>query len=337
MKTITMSYAAVLVMALCLALAPTSGLAAVSGPCVDCHTMHNSQDGAKFPGAPSDTPKGHLTIKGCIGCHTGAGVTGAPLIDGTYNTDSTAGGTFKEASLTAGDAGVHNVNVEGLLPTLGEDDTLGAVIPGLTGGMNGGKGSADPNDLTCAGPSGCHGDATAADNDSGIRGFHHGGKLGFRYLQIESTQAAVAGKGAADWEKAISASTTGAGGQHNIYSSSTTVGINKLCANCHPNFHSTANTSDGASWVRHPTDNNIPTTGGWAATVNYRENPFAFADVSSLDPGTAYTTASAQVACVSCHRAHGTPYADILRWSYAGQSAGGGGTAGCLGCHNKQR
>ncbi|MEW5772464.1 MAG: cytochrome c3 family protein [Thermodesulfobacteriota bacterium] len=337
MKTIHMLFAAILAGTL---LVPAVARAAVTGPCVDCHTMHNSQDGARFPGAPEDDPKGHLTIKGCIGCHIGTGVTGAPIIDGQYNVDSTAGGTFKDggAGGVVSDAGVHNVNVEGLLPTLGEDDALTAVIPGLTGGMNLGKGSSDPQDLTCAGKSGCHGDATQADNDSGIRGFHHGGKTGYRYLQIADTQAAVAGKGAVDWEKAISSSATGAGGEHNIYSSSTTVGINKLCANCHPNFHATANTQVGTNWVRHPTDNTIPGAGdGWAATVNYRENPFAFADISTLAPGTAYTTTNAQVACISCHRAHGTPYDDILRWDYSAQSAGSGIQAGCLGCHNKQR
>lgn len=337
MKTLLLLRAAIL--AALLALAPAALWAAVSGPCVDCHTMHNSQDGARFPGATSDTPQGHLTILGCIGCHTGSGVTGAPIIDGTYNVDSTAGGTFSDSGGgVASDAGVHNVNVDGLLATVGEDDTLTTAVPGLTGGMNNGLGSSDPNDLTCAGKDGCHGDATQADNDAGIRGFHHGSKAGYRYLQIASTQAAVEGNGAADWEKAISSSATGEGGEHNIYSSSTTVGINKLCANCHPNFHSTTNTSDGNNWVRHPTDNDIPGAGdGWTPTVNYRENPFAFADISSLAPGTAYTATGAQVACISCHRAHGTPYDDILRWDYSAQSAGGGGSSGCVGCHNKQR
>ena len=325
---------------ICIALAATAFLtlaaapvrAAVTGPCVDCHTMHNSQDGAAM-GSASD-PEGHLTKDGCIGCHTSGGVGGAPVIDGSYNVDSCAGGTFNESDL-AGDAGVHNVDI--VLSTLGEDNTFTDAIPGLTGGMNSGLGSSDPNDLTCAGLNGCHGDATGADNDAGIAGFHHGGKEGYRYLQVASTQAAILGSGADDWEATISSSATGEGGEHNIYSSSTTAGINVLCANCHANFHSTSNTQDsgGNNWIRHPTDNDIPAT--WTPTVNYRENPFAFADISSLDPAGTYDATSAQVACISCHRAHGTPYDDILRWDYSAQEAGSGLTKGCLGCHNKQR
>jgi len=281
----------------------------------------------------------HLTLNGCIGCHTNGGLGGvAPVVDGTYNSDSCAGGTFKEgAGGVASDAGVHNVDI--VLPTLGEDGTLvGTKIPGLSGGMNSGKGLQDAQALTCAGMNGCHGDATIDGNDAGIQGFHHGAKEGYRYLQIASSQAAVLGKGAADWEAGISDSAVGAGGEHNIYSSDADAGINKLCANCHPDFHTLANTSDGSNWLRHPTDNNIPTASGWVASVNYRENPFAFADITSLTPGTAYTTSGAQVACISCHRAHGTPYDDLLRWDYTAQLAGSTTvTYGCLGCHNKQR
>ena len=310
--------------------------AAVTGSCVDCHTMHSSQDGSTMGSTAAGMA--HLTLNGCIGCHTNGGLSGvAPVVDGTYNTDSCAGGTFKEgAGGVQSDAGVHNVDI--VLPTLGEDGTLtGTKIPGLTTGMNAGLGDQDAQALTCAGSNGCHGDATVAGNDAGIQGFHHGSKEGYRYLQIASSQAPVLGKGAADWEAAISGSADGTGGEHNIYSSDTSAGINKLCANCHPDFHSLANTSDGSNWLRHPTDNNIPTTAGWAATVNYRDNPFAFADISAKAVDAVYTTAGAQVACISCHRAHGTPYDDLLRFDYSGQSAGGATSFGCMGCHNKQR
>lgn len=318
------------------ALAASAAWAAVSGSCVECHTMHSSQDGSTM--GSSATGMAHLTINNCIGCHTNGGLGGvAPVVDGTYNQDSCAGGTFKEGvGGVASDAGVHNVDIA--LPTLGEDETLIATnIPGLSGGMNSGKGDQDAQALTCAGRNGCHGDARVDGNDAGIMGFHHGAKEGYRYLQIASTQDAVLGIGAADWEAGISGSATGANGEHNIYSSDANAGINKLCANCHPDFHSLSNTSDGSNWLRHPTDNDIPTTSGWTATVNYRENPFAFSDVTGMDPGTAYTVSGAQVACVSCHRAHGTPYDDLLRWDYTAQVAGSTVSYGCLGCHNKQR
>lgn len=322
-------------------------MAAVSGRCDICHTMHNSQGGATMAvdevNGSATTPYAHLTMSSCVGCHFKATSIDAPKIDGAYNVDSTAGGTFLETGtagqFVASDAGVHNV-LQGLATsTLGEDDTfVGANdIPGLTGTMNHTYGSTDPNDLTCAGADGCHGDATVDGNDAGIAGFHHGSNSGWRYLQIASNQYAVDGVGADDWEKAMSDGWE-TGEQHNVYSSSTTVGINKLCANCHPNFHEATtdgSTTDGSNWIRHPTDNDIPS--GWSAVVDYRDNPFAFADLTGKTADGTYDATNAQVACVSCHRAHGTPYDDILRWNYADQAAGGGHVAGCLGCHTLQQ
>ncbi len=42
------------------------------------------------------------------------------------------------------------------------------------------------------------------------------------------------------------------------------------------------------------------------------------------------------VTCLSCHRAHGSPYADLLRWDYDTMIAGNAGDAtgkGCFVCH----
>lgn len=321
-----------------------TGYAAITGSCSSCHTMHNSQDGGAMAkdgsGNPLTTPYAHLTMSTCIGCHFSASESiPAPKIDGRYNVDSTAGGTFKdtggaEGEVVASDSGVHNVDIA-LSAAIGEDDIFDSVIPGLASGtgMNNGKGSIDPNDLTCAGANGCHGDASIEDNDGGIRGFHHGAKSGWRYLQIADDGDAVLGNGAADWELAIS---NGGGGEHNVYSSDPSAGINKLCANCHPNFHGAGNTQDdGGNWIRHPTDNTIPAT--WEPTVDYRDNPFAFAEIGSMNTTDDYTVTNAQVACISCHRAHGSPYDDILRWNYAAQDAGSDTAYGCLGCHTDQR
>jgi hypothetical protein len=43
---------------------------AISGACVNCHTMHNSQNGTRM--ADQDTPYGYLLRAGCISCHSGA-------------------------------------------------------------------------------------------------------------------------------------------------------------------------------------------------------------------------------------------------------------------------
>lgn len=265
---------------------------------------------------------------------------------GFGSTPVAAGGSFKVwgGSSAAEDAKVHNVvGIAGLdisADTVNTSANNG--VPGL-GSANMNllvSGSDDPAVLTCAGAYGCHGkvtDAGLTNSDTGIRGFHHG-STAYRYLNIATSGLAVAGDGDPNWEQ------LGTGSSRNIYSASTTVGINKLCANCHPDFHgnpnkgTVSNTSDGSSWIRHPTDNLLNVLSN--VTRDYDNNPFAFVDISALTPGGGYTasTDGAAVACISCHRAHGTPYADILRWDYDKQNAGKGGiSAGCLGCHYDQR
>jgi hypothetical protein len=42
------------------------------------------------------------------------------------------------------------------------------------------------------------------------------------------------------------------------------------------------------------------------------------------------------VTCISCHRAHGSEYADLLRWDYTAGTSAGSGTnlnSGCFVCH----
>jgi hypothetical protein len=326
-----------------------TGYAAVSGPCADCHTMHNSQGGE--PMGPTATTYPHLTLSSCIGCHSDANDIGPP-VDKIYDDpdeDVCAGGSFDVWNTSDDDAKVHNVAISGLSITPDSVNTTTNGVPGLDTTFltmnNLAGGSADPADLTCAGAYGCHGtinDNTITDPDAGIRGFHHGSSA-YRYLKIEGTNADVIGTGSDDWEE------TGAdGGNHNVYSADPNLGINKLCANCHPDFHGTDNTNDGANWTRHPTDNLLVTAPGWdlsEVTTDYKWNPFAWAPGSTVTTTSPYlaTDTGASVACVSCHRAHGTPYEDLLRWGYSDndpaqtQQAGSAFTQGCLGCHYKQR
>ena len=66
----------------------------VTGPCANCHTMHNSQNGLSVArdgtgvgwdasgrltgGSIQDTPMKNLLISGCVGCHTST--TGETII-----------------------------------------------------------------------------------------------------------------------------------------------------------------------------------------------------------------------------------------------------------------
>jgi hypothetical protein len=335
-----------LILILSLVLVSGFAYAQVTGRCDNCHTMHNSQNGARM--ADQDTPYAHLTKSSCLGCHGAAGsvVGGAPnVFTAVGAADRTAGGTFKATVVDAAAGDYHKVhNVTDITWTIPEVELLNATPGAESGGYTEPAGASQ---LTCAGTLGCHGEHGAGLNsDAGIRGFHHGGKTGYRYLQFfdgGTTHTPILGKGSSDWEKGGATS-----GNHNVYfamngiNGATNDSINALCALCHGDFHGGTDVQSGSNWIRHPTENLLSAASGWnmaSVTVDYENNPFSFngSDYTSAAPTTAYTTTGARVACISCHRAHGTANNDILRWDYATMTAGGSGTTGCLGCHHLQR
>lgn len=93
-------------------LLPSSAMA-ISGQCANCHTMHNSQDGAQVSADAGDRL---LKFGTCIGCHTGdnaggAGVVPYVMAGADPGTDYLAGGNFfwvSEAGAAADTKG-HNV------------------------------------------------------------------------------------------------------------------------------------------------------------------------------------------------------------------------------------
>ena len=322
--------------------------AKVTGVCSGCHTMHNSQNGAPQAyddtGTLTTTPQGHLAKASCLGCHGIGGVVvgGAPNIFATVSTDMTAGGSFNTAIASA-KSKRHDITE---VFTGGDDSYAGGTVADGTPGAAAGTLGKDMNakTLTCAGATGCHGKHTAGYNsDAGIRGFHHGTFTGYRYLQAKDGTA-ITGTGSATWEKV--ASGPGSAAQHNVYSSDSSAGISKYCAECHGMFHSDANTKSGSTWVRHPTDTLLAgLTGGTddidiISNVAFKNTPVGFDDISGLTTTstTGYDKTKAKVICLSCHRAHGSDQDDILRFAYADQTAGQGSvTLGCKNCHVAQR
>ncbi len=105
------------------------------------------------------------------------------------------------------------------------------------------------------------------------------------------------------------------------------------CCGCHGEFH---DQDDGGVWIRHPSDVVLPsdtdkeyqfyTVYDPIAPVS-RPDLTAIGDTGVVRPGTD------MVMCLSCHRAHGSPNDDILRWDYSAMVAGGGGSGGCFVCH----
>ena len=116
-----------------------------------------------------------------------------------------------------------------------------------------------------------------------------------------------------------------------------------FCCGCHGNFHVE---QSGGAWIRHPSDAVIPDrdeyadaygAAGSGTGVYNPQVPVARDELTGWPgPSAAVTLDSDMVMCLSCHRAHGSPYPDMLRWDYDTMSAGGGGSGGCFTCHTQK-
>ena len=335
MKTFKCTYAAalaVLVIAvICMYGTPVS--AAVTGVCSNCHTMHNSQGGVAVDG---DGPNGALLNNDCLGCHTTAGTdpldaSGYPFVKLGSATDDNclAGGFFQAGADTGDDNGNENHDIGATADPAGFSAAESGWYTGATDGLG------------CAGTNGCHGNQTDENDMAAISGGHHD-PTAYRMLYVGAT--GVAGDGAADYEELMISTPATAvvlGTNANIYSAGVLdPSISELCAKCHGDFHNESGTTDdcGAAspWIRHPTDISIPTTWAIGAGAYTPDGD----DIKNNPPGydgAVYAADDKRATCISCHRAHGTENNDLLRWAYSTQSAGGGNTYGCLGCHDAQR
>ncbi|MBU0730332.1 MAG: hypothetical protein KKE17_14250, partial [Proteobacteria bacterium] len=146
---------------------------------------------------------------------------------------------------------------------------------------------------------------------------------------------------------------------HNVYYGGTgndnedPQSMGKYCSGCHYNFHADGDNTNESFfgvdnggntatevWFRHPADAVIPNSSEYTSYVEYdplvpvgRQEKADIATVAMdvVRPGTD------KVICVSCHRAHGSAYPDMLRWDYTGMETGTTGSTagtGCFKCHS---
>jgi hypothetical protein len=353
-----------IIAALCLILTCGGAGAVVQGPCVDCHTMHNSQNGATVvAGGPYET-----LLKGdCIGCH---GTTAADNLLGTNNTipavmhahaDDLAGGNF--AYITSGkavdaadgivsanrDTAGHNVmdlgianqeDIAAMFPPPGDEYNQTGILAGT---------------FTCAGTLGCHGDRTVAGSMAAIRGSHHAIDTMMKFGTIDEVNQGTATYSSYRFLKGVK------GGEHAQWNLNATVDnhneyrgatagveagsastpggntISGLCAECHGDFHGNATDIGIGPWLRHPTDIQLPAdvnkeyqyyngcAGGGAACTYSLSAPVGRATLPNT-PSNSVTpgTPDSIVTCLSCHKAHASANQDILRWNYEDINAGSG-------------
>ena len=335
--------------------------AVVSGACVNCHTMHNSQDNAVMANygqsvSGSTGPNSVLTRGTCVGCHAQGGASNVVTLGGSkipqvYHTSSTdlAGGNFGYINYLGSSKGTgasvaKGHNVYAAMSSVLAQDIL-AAPPGdeFTTGITNAN-------FTCAGQNGCHGDRSVANELSSIKYAHHSSDSeidgttvakSYRFLLgvkgVENNDATYGWQnlsatytnkyqGAIAPASDASATSPGTGGT-----------MSGFCSECHGTFHGSGANGHGESgaWIRHPTDILLPTTAPYSSydpTTTYDATvPVAYTDPS------APTRATAVVMCLSCHGVHGTDYADILRWDYSKMLAGAGGAysgTGCFKCHS---
>jgi hypothetical protein len=349
-------------------LLPGLAQAQVRGVCSDCHTMHNSQDGAYMnvdpvTGLKTATVYGALTSGDCIGCHTNTTNTAGrnasgniPYVNHINEPSQASGGMLAGGSfywVKSNDKKGHNV--EGIVA---QDGTLFNTPPGYDA-IADGKGYDTDERLTCAGTNGCHGDRNVAGNYGGLSGAHHGAQPDGQYTSGNTLANSyrflntIKGIESPDWESLLEPTS------RNVYYGKPRAGdntndrdtISSLCGQCHGNFHSGAsNISESnnmaSPWVRHPTDFDMgQATGSEYATYEYHmEAPVGSSIINAgyARPAVAdimNTPGDAIVTCISCHRAHGSAHDDLLRWSYAGMQAhdaGGAAGTGCFRCHTSK-
>ncbi len=126
--------------------------------------------------------------------------------------------------------------------------------------------------------------------------------------------------------------------------------MSAFCQACHGDFHKQNTQSNGSGvWIRHPSDRVIPVEGefefafgsiGGGATGIYDPLiPVARAktgaQAGSMTVSGTVTPGSDMVMCLSCHRAHASPYYKMLRWDI---QSGDLATAlyGCGQCHSSK-
>lgn len=354
-----------LVFALCLMFSVVSSEARVTGSCSNCHTMHNSQGGKSvakdfdgFSFSTTDTPKKNLLIYSCLGCHSATdgnkwqdSITKAPIVFNTnepnYNTEKgLAGGNFHW--VISNETRGHNILTQDTQYT-DPSKVPGCDITRINCGTNSChanlygivSGTGDPNLDGRQGCEKCHlaPKHHAYDHAYLVGGLVTSAEQGwYRFLSGHTETGeghGVEGYEDGDWQYTVSSS------DHNEYLGKQFPGFSgfvlgntttAFCTGCHGKFHTDQGTA--SPWLRHPSDAVLPASGEYS---NYKiYNPLAPVARSSLQSSPDENVSSGDmVMCLSCHRAHASPYFKMMRWDYKNSNLS---TAleGCNVCHSSK-
>ena len=275
--------------------------------CNGCHTIHNSYNGvpvdAAHPNGNAYLLKMSTPSDVCLSCHAasnGAVWTTTPLTPpaerggGNFGNETFANlndGHNGHLSPIVGSYGVHNI----IAPSKnGVADPRLTVAPG---------GTYPAGSLSCTS---CH---------------NPHGNTNFRLLYGAGPVEAGNYNFTNPAPQAVGISLSGAGESptnHTAYQG----GMSAWCANCHGNFHSQGDrlvhpsgVAMGASLAQsYGLYNGTGQTSGNPATAYIPQVPFE--DSSDSTHAAFGPSASSQVSCITCHRAHGTSEPSIGRWDF---------------------
>lgn len=317
----------------------------VTGECVNCHTMHDSQGGAPmatYGGISGANPC--LTRGDCIDCHAynisgTANVVniGGSLVPQVWHNAAAdlAGGNFKYIATGTNDDKGHNVaaiNQEGntsMFPQPGDQHGAGITAA----------------NFTCAGQYGCHGDRSVPGDIESMRGAHHANDSVIDGISVGTSYRFL--KGVLGLENPVTAWRNVSATDHNEYKGATSPGVSSLtspangtmsgfCAQCHGFYHGSGIDETGGSaspWIRHPTDFSLPGSGEYASYTTYSVvAPVARVAIPIAPSGTVDPTKTDDdiLMCLSCHGAHATNYYKLMRWDNKANNSG------CVVCHTSK-
>ena len=348
---------------------PVPGTAAVTGYCANCHTMHNSEQGAAvaFTRDSSgqivlrDSAFGNLLKTDCIGCHSHPGPetivtvgdSTVPVVlnltapsypaDGS-SSSALAGGNFYW-SIQGGDAFGHNVHGISEVDYRFPPTLAPGGVPRTQQECTNCHGTLTTPQSGCRG---CHDPQHHANGVNVVAGREEGwyrflGSVMQRDDQSGPSAEGVLGIEAPDWEQ------NPLSNRHNVYQGTTAPyasylasgSINQKCAGCHGRYHSESIAD--STWIRHPVDVRIPSSGEFVEFVSY--NPLVPVARPSLTAGDVnfevINHGTDLVSCISCHRPHGSPYPAMLRWAYRDwpgidSQTGQAAVNGCAVCHTSK-
>lgn len=326
--------------------------AKMKGRCKDCHSMHASRP---FP---------VLTKGGCVGCH-------GQVPDGTENIITIGKVRIPQILHHMEDEDLASGNfyyvADGYNPDyskghnvvrISHQESVPAmnIPPGFIGNVviPGGKGPVywpPEQQLTCSGTWGCHGNRTIENPYLSLYKAHHthdnremdGSTVGKSYRFLYG----IIGVEHPNWE--YLATKEDHNGYKGNFNHNTMDTISYLCGECHGKFHPSSNLggsqevgSNFTIWLRHPSDISFSNVHGGFGNSEYLgyttyslESPVAYFNPTGKET---VVDADSIVMCMSCHRAHASPYSDSLRWDYANITVGDTRREGCLICHvNKGR